>query len=69
MRILKLGFFPQTTPYGPIRDILGPISFLKIFHRVIQVLKQLPGVRDTGSHNKNNEVRKIFKKHEPKVFV
>ena len=59
MRILKLGLFHQTTPPGTIRDILGPFSFLTIFHGVIQILKQLPGVRDTGSRNINNEVRKI----------
>ena len=43
MRILKLGFFHRTTPPGPIRGILGPFSFLRIFHRVFQVIKRLPG--------------------------
>ena len=36
--------FHQTTPPGPIRDILEPFSFLTIFHGVIKVLKRLPGV-------------------------
>ena len=60
MRILKSGFFHQTTSPGPIRDILEPFSFLANFHGVIQVvLKRLPGVQDTRNHNKNKEVRKF----------
>ena len=42
MRILNLCFFHQTTPPGPIKDILGPFSFLTIFNGVIQVFKRLP---------------------------
>ena len=54
-------FFHQTTPPGPIRDILAPFSLLMILHGVIHVLKRLPGVLDTRSCNKNNVVRKILK--------
>ena len=62
MRILNSGFFHPTTPPSPIRDILEPFSFLANFHGVIQVIKRLPGVRDIGSQNKNNEVKKILKR-------
>ena len=47
MIILKLVFFHQTTPPGPIRGSLGPFLILATFHGVIQVLKRLPGVWDT----------------------
>ena len=47
MRLLKL-FFHQTTPPGPSRGSLEPFLILATFHKVIQVLKQLPGIRDTG---------------------
>ena len=50
-------FFQQTTSPGPIKDILGPFSFLTIFN---SSFKMIPGVQDTGSRNKKNEVRKIF---------
>ena len=43
MIILKSGFFHQTTSPSPIKDILEAFSFLAKFHRVIQVLKRLPG--------------------------
>jgi len=61
MRFLKSGFFHQTTPPGPTRDVLEPLSFLANFRGVMYILKRLPGVRDTGSRNRNNEVRKYFK--------
>jgi len=48
------------TPPGPIRYILGPYSILMIFHGVIQVLKQLPGVLGHQESQKKNEVRKIL---------
>jgi len=57
MSFLKLGFCHQTTPFGPIRGAREEFLTLAIFHGVIQILKQLPGLRDTGSRNKNNEVR------------
>ena len=53
--------FHQTTPPGPIRDILEPFSFLSNFHGVMYILKRLPGVRNTGSHKRNNKVKKILK--------
>ena len=55
-KIFEVCFCHQTTPPGHIRDILEPFSFLMIFHVVIQVLKWLLGVRNTGSCNINNEV-------------
>jgi len=59
MRNLKSGCFHQTSPPGPIRDILEP--FLANFHGVIQVLKRLHGVRwYTGSCIKNDEVKEIL---------
>jgi len=50
--MLKSGFFHQTNPPGPIRDILEPFLFVGNFHGFIKVFKRLPGVRDTRSHNK-----------------
>ena len=47
MRFLKLFFFYQTTPLGPIRGSLGPFLILVTFHGVIQVLNRLPGIRET----------------------
>ena len=44
---MKLEFFHQTNPSGPIRGSLDIFLFLAIFHRAIQILKRLPGVRDT----------------------
>jgi hypothetical protein len=44
------------------------ISFLANFHGVVQVLKRLPGVWDSGIQTKNDEVRKMLKT-EQKVFV
>ena len=41
-------FFHQTAPPGPIRDVLGLIRFLVIFHKVIGLLKQVPGTLATG---------------------
>jgi len=61
MRFLKSGFFHQTTSPGPNRDILEPFSFLANFHGVMYIFKRLPGVRDTESHKRNNNVRKILK--------
>ena len=49
MRFLKSGFFHQTTPPGPTRDVLEPLSFLANFRGVMYILKRLP---DTGSHKK-----------------
>ena len=48
MRFLKLGFFHQTTPPGPMRGSQEPFLILATFHGVIQVLKRLPGIRDNG---------------------
>ena len=49
MRFLKSVFFlHQTTPPGPIRDILEPFSFLANFHGVMYIFKRLPGIWDTG---------------------
>ena len=55
MRYLKLSIFHPTTPPGPILGSLGPFLVLVTFHGVIQVLKRLPYVRDTGA--------------EPKIFM
>ena len=44
MRFLKSGFFHQTTPPGPIRDILEPFSFLANFHGVMYIFKRHRGV-------------------------
>ena len=41
-------FFHQTVPLGPIRGYLESFLFLAIFQGAITILKQLPGVRDTG---------------------
>ena len=49
MRFLKLCFFHQTTPPGPIRGSLGPFLISETFNGAIQVLKRLPGIRDTRS--------------------
>ena len=35
-------FFPQSVYSGPIREVLGPFSFISLFHRVNGILKQLP---------------------------
>ena len=40
--------FHQTTPSGLVRGYLEPFSILATFHGVIQVLKGLPGIQDTG---------------------
>jgi len=48
MRFLMSGFFHQTTPPGPTRDVLEPFLFLSIFRGVMYILKRLPGIRDTG---------------------
>ena len=42
------GFFHQTIPPGPIRGYLEPFLILATFHWVIQVLKWLPGIWDSG---------------------
>ena len=47
MRFLESGFFHQTTPPGPTRDVLEP--FLATFRGVMYILKRLTGFRDTGS--------------------
>ena len=60
MRILMMVFFHQTTPPGPIRDILEPFSFLENFHVVMY--------KDTGSRHIRNEVRN-FKKYICIVIV
>jgi len=46
MRFFKFFFF-QTTPPGPIRGYLELFLILATFHRVIKVLKWLPGIWDT----------------------
>ena len=48
MRFLKSGFFHQTTPPCPTRDVLELLSFLANFRGVMYILKRLPGIRDTG---------------------
>ena len=35
--------FTQSAHSGPIRDVLGQFGFLANFHRVIVLLKRLPG--------------------------
>ena len=54
-------FFHLSAPPGPIRDDLGPFIFLANFHKVIGLLKRLPGVRDIGETIINFEVRKFLK--------
>ena len=48
MRFLKFFFLHHATPLGPISGYLDPFLILATLHGVIQVLKQLPGIRDTG---------------------
>ena len=60
-------FFHESTS-GPIRDILGPFSFLTIFYGVIQVLKRLTSVGTPGVATKIMKLGK-FEKHKPRVFV
>ena len=66
MRIFGSGVFHQTAP--PIIHFLKPFGILKKFRGVFKVLKRLPGVLDTRSLKRNNEVRN-FLKHESSVFV
>ena len=60
MRFFRSGFFPQSVHSGLIRDVLGSFCFLSLFHRVIGILKQLPGAKETGESAKNFWARKIF---------
>ena len=48
MIFLKSGFFHQTSPPSPTRDVLEPFQFLANFPGVMYILKRLPGVRDAG---------------------
>ena len=53
-------FFPQTTPPGPIRDVLGPFWIFLLLGWVISILKWLPGAWDTGESPPKPSVRKNF---------
>ena len=68
MRFLKSGFFHQTTPPGPTREVLEPFKFLVNFHRVMNILKRLPGIQDTGSHQKNLFL-KFYKSFTKCIFI
>ena len=46
--IFEVGIFNQTTPPGPMRGYLEPFLILETFQGVIQVLKLLPGILETG---------------------
>ena len=48
MRFFVPSFFHQSVHSGPIRDVHGPFLFFFIFHRVIALLKRLPGTLETG---------------------
>ena len=52
--------FHQTTPPGPIRGSLEPFLLFSDFYGAIQILKRLPGVRETGESIRNNEVGKLL---------
>jgi len=54
-------FCPQTTPPGPIRDVLGPFLFSLLLGWVVSILKWLPGTWDTEESHQKLSVRKIFK--------
>ena len=47
MRFFVPSFFYQSVHSGPIRDVHGPFYFFLLFHRVIALLKQLPGTLET----------------------
>ena len=47
-------FFHQTTSPGLIIGSIEPFLILAIFHRVIQVLKRLSGIQDTGEWQNPN---------------
>ena len=56
MRFLKLIFSSSNSSWSHQRF---PFN-LEIFHGVIKILKRLPGFRDIGSCNRNNEVKNFF---------
>ena len=46
--IFAPSFFHQSVHSGPIRDVHGPFYFVLLFHRVIALLKWLPGTLEIG---------------------
>ena len=46
--IFAPSFIHQSVHSGPIRDVHGPFYFFLLFHRVIALLKRLPGTLETG---------------------
>jgi len=57
MRFLKLGFFIKQPLLVVLEVPYEPFLFSAIFHGVIQIFTRLPGVRNTESRIRNNEVR------------